>query len=258
MPKKIQTISIVTPSYNQSHFIRQTIDSVVSQMEKGDEYVVLDGGSTDDTVEILRSYGAKIRFESKKDGGQANALNKGLRQVSNDIFAYINSDDYYLPHAFEKVREIFCDPNVFWAVGDAIIVDENGTEIQQAVRWYKKIWRAVYSLSVLSVLNPIPQPAVFIRRQVLEEVGTFDEHLHYVMDYDLWIRLQQRYGIPLFIQDTLAAFRIHKKSKGGSSYQKQFSEELQAIARYVQNPFLLWLHRLHNQCILRTYAYLKH
>lgn len=258
MSKNPLKFSIVTPSFNQAQFIRQTIDSVLSQQYGSVEYRVQDGASTDGTLEILKSYGKKISFESKKDKGQTDAINIGLQATSGDVFAYINSDDYYLPGVFEKVANIFAaDPRVMWIVGDAIIVDETGKEIQGFVRTYKKLIRHFYKASFLHILNPLPQPAIFIRKKAFVLVNEFDENLRYTMDYDMWQRLQRKFGVPTFIDEALAAFRIHGLSKGGSQYPKQFAEEFEVVAKYTHNPILLWLHWLHNQCILAAYSVLK-
>lgn len=258
MPKNLPRLSIVTPSFNQAQFIRQTIDSVLSQNYPNLDYRVQDGGSTDETKKILASYGKRITYESKKDNGQTDAINTGLRQTSGEIFAYINSDDYYLQNTFEKVATLFArDPQIQWVVGDCSIVDGEGIEIQGFVREYKKILRRLFSIGILKILNPLPQPATFIRRSALDEVGPFDEKLRYTMDYEMWLKLDRKFGAPTFIDEPLSAFRIHGLSKGGSQYKKQFAEELTVVAKYTHNPILLWLHWLHNQCILLAYGLIK-
>lgn len=258
MQKNQLRFSIVTPSFNQAQFIRQTIDSVRDQSYPSIEYRVQDGASTDQTPEILHSYGKSLEYKSKIDKGQTDAINIGLHQSSGDIFAYINSDDYYLPNVFEKVSRVFSThPEVNWVVGDALIVDSKGKEIQGFVRGYKSLIRRLYRPWMLYILNPLPQPSVFIQRRALELVGEFDQNLRYTMDYDMWLRLQQKFGSPYFISEPLSAFRIHGQSKGGSQYPKQFAEELMVVAKYTKNPFLLWLHWLHNQCILAAYSLIK-
>lgn len=264
---------IVTPSYNQAQFITQTIESVLDQ--DGDftvDYCVMDGGSTDGTTDVLKKFGKKIFWHSKKDNGQTDAINKGIihlrkiwqKRLKNDsgsdlhIFAYINSDDYYLPKAFATVAQCFAEqPEKMWLVGDAVIIDAEGGRIQEPVRWYKKFWRWLYNETVLHILNPIPQPSTFIRMSALNKIGEFTTGLNYVMDYDFWLRLQSKLDSPLMIAQPLAAFRIHGQSKGGSSFRKQFEEQLLVAKKYNKTRLVILLHQLHNWLITMTYNILK-
>ncbi len=251
-------ISIVTPSFNQGKFLSQTIESVVSQKYKPCEHFVFDGGSTDASVAVLKSYGKKINWVSKKDKGQSDAINKGMKKVTGDIVAYINSDDYYLPKAFDTVNAVFQEnPSVMWVVGDALIVDETGKQIQSFVQLYKRFWRRFYFKGILHILNPFPQPAVFWRRTAMKKLGAFNQNLHFTMDYDYWMRLQQEFGQPYFIDKPLAAFRIHTASKGSVAFRKQFSEEEMVERKYNHGSLLHLLHKLHNQCILLAYGLIK-
>ncbi|PIW08565.1 glycosyltransferase, partial [Candidatus Collierbacteria bacterium CG17_big_fil_post_rev_8_21_14_2_50_45_7] len=120
---KLPLISIVTPSYNQAQFIAATIDSVLSQDYPNLEYFVMDGGSTDGTIEILKSYGAKINWESNKDAGQADAINQGLRKSRGEILAYLNSDDIYLPGTLKRVGEYYARTQADWITGDCLTID---------------------------------------------------------------------------------------------------------------------------------------
>lgn len=256
-PKKPH-FSIITPSYNQGIFISKTIESVQNQNIFDVEHIVMDGGSTDNTLTALKKFGKRIVVESKPDNGQAHAINKGLQRASGEILAYLNSDDYYLPGAFSAVAKVFDEnPTVQWVVGDALIVDANGTQIQSYVRLYKSLLRRIYSKSLLSILNPIPQPSVFFRASAYEEIGEFNEALSYTMDYEYWWRLQNKFGSPFFLNQALSAFRIHQNSKGGSSYAKQFKEEQIVASRFTSSGVLLRLHALHNRCILAAYSILK-
>lgn len=254
-------IKIITPSFNQGRFIKQTIESVLDQDYESITYVVVDGGSTDDTVITLKKY-KQLSFVSEKDKGQTDALNKGIRMFSShlhndDIVAYINSDDYYLPGAFEKILRAFNTyPQAQWVIGDAVIVDEMGREIQPLIRLYKRVLRH-FSFSLL-LTNPYPQPSVFLRGAVLKSLGLFRTDLHYTMDYEYWMRVQKKYGQPVFVDACLSAFRIHGASKGGSQYKKQFSEELRVLREYVANPFWILCHKFHTTFILFFYDRLKH
>lgn len=257
---------IVTPSFNQGEFIGQTLDSVAQQ--KGDFEVihwVIDGGSTDKTAQIVKKY-PDVGFLSEKDEGQTDALNKGLAKLFDSklnlnevIFAYINSDDYYLSTVFEKVVKEFNDPAVDWVMGDAKIVNKNGRQIQFFTRLYKWIWRCLLQFcpKILFVLNPISQPATFMRASLVKETGLFEKEYHYVMDYDYWLRLVKKGIKPIVISRPLAAFRIHPQSKGGTGFNHQFNEQLVVAKKYTQNLFLLWLQIWHNRVTVWIYGLIK-
>ncbi len=257
MKSCLPTISIITPSFNQGHFIKQTIDSVLSQNYPNLEYWVIDGGSTDQTVEILQSYGKKINWISEKDNGQTDAINKGLEKVTGEIVAYLNSDDCFAPGALAKVGEFFASkPDAIWVTGDYKIIDSSGLEIQSFVRKYKTFFRSLELPFLVKILNYINQPSTFWRRAAIAEIGEFDESLRYCMDYDFWLRL---YTIqpPFLLSDQLSHFRIHGDSKGGSQYTKQFAEEDLVVKRYTRNQVILLLHKLHSFAIVQAYKLLK-
>lgn len=255
---------IVTPSFNQAQFILQTIETIAKQ-NYPTTHLVMDGGSTDGTVQLLKQQkNPNLFWVSAPDKGQSDALNKGLQKIAklkpkpNDIVAYLNSDDYYLPDCFATVTKLFASqPSADWLVGDAVIVDEQNQEIQTAIRLYKKLWRHLLSPTLLAVLNPIPQPAVFLRWSAFEKTGEFSEELHYTMDYEYWHRLYKSVGKPLVISQPLSAFRIHGTSKGGSQYEKQFKEELSVAQHFTNNSTLLFFHKLHNHVITNTYKLVK-
>ncbi len=249
-------ISIITPSFNQGVFIRQTIDSVLGQNYPNLEYIVMDGGSTDGTLDILRSYGADLRWVSQKDAGQADAINRGMGLASGDILAFLNSDDYYLPGALALVAERFAQSGCLWLTGDYRIVDQDSREMQGFVVRYKTFWRGFSSASVLAVLNYIIQPSTFWSRDLWQAAGPLDVSLRYTMDYDFWMRAF-RVAPPLILDQALSAFRIHKSSKGGSQYERQFDEEIQVLRRYNRSRAIDWTHRVHNTLIKLAYRILK-
>lgn len=258
-------IAVVIPSYNQGQFIRQTIDSVLGQTGVKVDVLVMDGGSSDQTVSILKSYRQKITWVSEKDKGQSDAINKGLatflkkyRGKGEVLFAYLNSDDYYLPGAFGKVLEAFAGhPEAGWLVGECEIVDEKGMPIQRWIKSYKKGWRSVLSWPVLSVLNPIPQPAVVMRLDTVRKVGLFNQKLKFTMDYEYWLRVWRCVGRPLNLDQPVAAFRIHGQSKGSTQFERQFAEQHQvAQTQGVAKPWLL-LQSVHNKVITSIYSLIK-
>ena len=254
MPLKI---SIITPSFNQGQFIEQTIQSVLSQNYPHLEYIVMDGGSTDNTLAILKKYEGKLKWFSGKDKGQSDAINKGLKMATGDVVTWLNSDDYYLPHTLKKVVEEFeKNKEIQWITGEYIIVDEKGEQIQSFVSWYKKLLRKHPTFNMLSFANFIIQPSTFWKREIMQSVGYLKKEYHYCMDYDLWLRIMKKYK-PTIISSPLSAFRIHGESKGKLQYGKQFKEEVEVVKLYNKDNFVIFLHNIHNILINFVYQIIK-
>lgn len=249
-------LSIITPSYNQADYLRRTIESVHSQT--GDfelEHIVVDGGSTDGTVELLKEYQDRIRWVSEKDEGQADALNKGLAMASGDIIGWLNSDDLYLPGCLSTITDVFAqEPSTQWVYGKVRIIDTNDQEIRHWITWYKNRKMRHFSLSRLLRENWISQMGVFWRREAWEKVGAFRKDLFYCMDYNYWLRLATQWD-GRFIDEYLAAFRWYPTSKSGAGFSTQFAEEL-ACAREIANGKYRWsllCHRLNCWKIVSIY-----
>ncbi len=247
----------MTPSYNQGEFIAETIESVLSQNYPRLEYWVIDGASTDNTLEVLKKYRKYIHLISEKDRGQTQALNKGMRRAKGEVVAYLNSDDVYLPNTLQTVGEFFSQhPNAKWLTGDYFIVDQQGKKIQSYIESYKRFLRQNPSRSTLAVANYICQPSTFWRRSLFEDVGFFNEKLRYCMDFDFWMRLWE--VTPPAVSDRhFSLFRVHTQSKGGSQYRKQFAEEHQVVCQHITNPALQTMHWLHAQAVVAAYQLLK-
>lgn len=250
-------ISIITPSYNQGHLIGETIESVVSQNYPNFEHIVIDGASTDDTVDILKNYDEQITWVSEPDDGQADAINKGLEMASGDIITYLNSDDVYLPNTLNTVAEYFRDhQEAMWLTGDYFIIDEYGNKIQSYIAAYKRFLRKNPTFTRLCIANYIIQPSTFWRKELTKKIGLFNEQLEYCMDFDYWLRAMQEH--PLHTVPThFSLFRIHQSSKGGALYQKQFAEEHQVVLQYTQHPIIRILHRIHAFLIVLAYNFVK-
>jgi glycosyltransferase involved in cell wall biosynthesis len=203
----MKLVSIITPSYNQAKYLEQTILSVLGQDYPNIEYIVIDGGSTDDSEQVIRKYMDRLAYWiSEKDSGQAEAINKGFRRARGEIVAWLNSDDYYLPNIVSSVVKAFEEnPDVVMAYGDMLAVDENGRTIN-ALK-YKQL-----SLQDLLCFQIIGQPSVFIRRTVLEKTGGLDTTFHYLLDHHLWIRIAQQ-GKILHVNQTWSAARYHAEAK---------------------------------------------
>jgi glycosyltransferase involved in cell wall biosynthesis len=251
-------ISIITPSFNQARFIERTILSVLEQNYSDWEYIVMDGGSTDATLEILKKYSDRIIWKSEKDSGQSNAINKGLRLATGDIVAYLNSDDTYEPGAFQKVADFFQNhPDKKWASGKCKIINENNQEIRKPITWYKNYSLKRYSYKKLLTENFISQPAAFWRRELLDELGYFSEEEHFCMDYEFWLRIGEKYEAGV-IDEYLANFRYYATSKSGNVNKKQFQDELRLAKKYGHDyPFSIALHQINYYKITLIYRILN-
>lgn len=253
---KSPRISIITPSFNQGEFIERTIDSVLGQEYPDLEYIVVDGGSTDGTVDVLKKYGGKLRWVSEKDSGQSDAINKGISMSTGEIVAYLNSDDVYEKGALAKVAEYFSShPETMWVTGKCRIIDINGKEKRTSITGYKNFFLARYSYNILLITNFISQPATFLRRRLFDEFGLFDVNQHRVMDYDFWLRVGGKYG-PGFIDEHLASFRVYLRSKTSSSFRRTFSEELDVCRKYSRSRIINALHYLNYTGICTVYTVL--
>lgn len=254
MPKNLPKISIITPTLNQANFIEQTIKSVVSQNYTDLEYIVIDGGSTDGTLDILKKYSGRLKWISEKDRGQAEAINKGVKMSSGDIIGYLNSDDVLAENCLLKVAKFFTTHNdIFWVTGKCFIIDSQNKRIRGFITWYKNILlRFFRSSHSLIITNFISQPATFWRRSAMEKTEYFNESLHYSMDYEYWLRLWKEYK-PGFIDDYLASFRVHKQSKTAMNLSLQQKENGKIILKYTKSGFLLNLHCIHDKIISLIY-----
>jgi glycosyltransferase involved in cell wall biosynthesis len=225
-------ISIVTPSLNQGAFIERTIRSVLQQ--KGDfdlEYIIIDGGSTDSTLDVVGKYRDSVQFISGPDKGQSNAINKGFRIASGDIFAWLNSDDTYEPGALDSIAHVFKNQTAAWGFGYCRIIDEYDNEIRRLITAYKIAQSRRCSFNKLLRRDFIPQPACFFSRDAYNKIGELNETLSYSMDYDYWLRLWKHFE-PYPIHSYLANFRWHDRSKNGSKYRQAAWETFLTARRH--------------------------
>jgi len=249
-------ITIITPSLNQGQFIDATIHSVLSQEYPNLEYIIVDGGSTDNTLYILRSYSDRITWVSEKDTGQTNAINKGLRMSNGEIVAYLNADDLLLPGSLKKIAKSFMDhPEAMWVTGRCRIIDEKDREVRKLITVYKNLYLRMHNQSLLLITDYISQPATFWRAKAYKASGSFDEKFHYAMDYEYWLRLNARYPL-LVIPQYLAAFRIHSQSKNTNAGHKDVyvEEEKVIISKYTKSRLLLTLHNIHRWLMTTAYS----
>ncbi len=236
----MQTISVITPSYNQGEYLEQTIASVLSQEgEFRVDYVIMDGGSTDASVDVIKKYdamlkngerqvgcrGISFRWSSEKDKGQVDAINKGFREASGSVVAWLNSDDCYVPGALQAVADLFAGhPEIDVVYGDTQYVDSAGEPLfdRRSVPFVR-----MYLLRGLGV----QQPSVFFRKSVIERIGFLDESLSFVFDNDYWIRMVQAGCRCHHIEKILSRYRFHDKAKTYDS-SALLPEMLTVVKRY--------------------------
>lgn len=225
--QKWPRISVVTPSLNQGRFLRECIASVSRQSYPDLEFIIIDGGSNDDSVEIIKEHEAVLAFWcSEPDGGQAAAINKGFRRATGELVAWLNADDFYLPGALLRVASAYRqNPHASFYFGDGLRVDEEG----KSLSGFFPEGKVGFDLRALVYgMNCLLQPATFISRDKLTEVGYLDSTLSYGLDTDLWIRLAQRTP-PSPVDAVLAASREYARTKTATGSFSRV-EELRRIA----------------------------
>jgi glycosyltransferase involved in cell wall biosynthesis len=202
-------ISIITPSYNQGKFLETTILSVISQNYPNLEYIIMDGGSTDESVEIIKKYSDNIAYwQSCPDNGQADAIFRGFERSTGEILAWINSDDYYLPGSLLAIAEQFMKyPQSRWIVGNGIIVDPYGKTLYRQNKYPPIRFKTMFYSN-----NIVFQPATFWRRDLFLSTGGFDRTLRFAFDYELFLKFS-KVAPPQRLNRDLAAFRLHETSK---------------------------------------------
>jgi glycosyltransferase involved in cell wall biosynthesis len=219
-------VTIVTPSFNQGEFIADAIESVLAQDYPAIEYIVMDGGSTDSTLDVLRSYGDRVRWTSGPDGGQSDAIHRGFLAGSGEFIAWMNSDDRYVPGAISAaVADMALDPTAGLLYGQGEFIDRGGAVIGPADHiepWDLK--------RLIGTTNFLLQPATVFRREAYMAIGGIDTSLHYVMDYDLWIRLGSRYPVR-YLPRLLAQARVYGETKTATGGLPRLEEMERMIRR---------------------------
>jgi glycosyltransferase involved in cell wall biosynthesis len=227
--------TIITPNKNGDRFLEETILSVISQKGSGVdlEYIVIDGGSTDDSLEIIGRYEKDIaQIITEPDRGPVAAINKGLRLASGEIIAWLNADDRYHPGALKRVAETMsAHPNRALCFGACRIIDEEGLEIRQGITRFKEAFFPLSSRFTIQCLNYISQPAMFFRRSALEAAGPLREDMVAAWDYDFLLRLWRHGGSVYVPGAPLADFRWHKDSISARKFSVQFKEEYDVATR---------------------------
>ncbi|MBC7900782.1 MAG: glycosyltransferase [Saprospiraceae bacterium] len=203
-------VTVVTPAYNQADFLRDTIESVLSQDYPNIEYVVLDDGSTDDTPKILAEYGDKFVWESQKNMGQTPTINKGWAMTKGEIVTWLNSDDTFYDSGSvrEAVEYLMENPDVGIVFGDSMFTEADGTEIEPT----RPVVDFTFEKMVRKCENSISQPSAFIRRDVVRKAGELDPKFYYFMDWDFWMRAGIYFKIE-HVDAIWSTYRLHADSK---------------------------------------------
>lgn len=228
-------VSIVTPSYNQARFLEETIRSVLEQEYKPIEYIIVDGGSEDGSIEIIQRYAPHLAWwVSEPDRGQTEAINKGFAHAHGEVFAWLNSDDTYLPNAIsEAVAYLLNHPEVGMVYGDANLINERSEVIGKFPARptnYRRLRRGYVH---------IPQQAAFFRASLWHQVGPLDPSFYFAMDYDLWVRIAKISSIR-YIPRLWANFRLHGEGKSLVADERCWPEMLRVHWREGGSP-LSWM-----------------
>lgn len=220
-------VTIVTPSYQQADYLEATLQSVLTQDYPNIEYIVIDGGSTDGSIEIIERYADQLTYwVSEPDEGQSSAINKGLMRAKGEIVAWLNSDDIYLPGAIARaVEALHAHPDTGMVYGNLQSVDAAG-------RVFNTITYKQYNLADLLALRIIGQPTVFMRRSVLEQAGPLNISYQYLMDHNLWVRMAMHAEM-VYLPETWAAARHHPAAKN-TALSAGFGEEAYRILRWAE------------------------
>jgi glycosyltransferase involved in cell wall biosynthesis len=227
-------VSVITPSYNQGKFIEQTIQSVLSQDYENVEYLIIDGGSTDDTLRIIKQYEDRLKWISEPDRGQTDAINKGFGKAKGDILCWLNSDDTYEPGAIRRAVEYFLEhPDVKMVYGEGNEIDEKGVLVKRfpATQEYD-LWKLIH------VWDFILQPTTFFKKEIFREIALPDINLTWCMDWDLWIRIGSRFKVS-YVNYVFANSRVYSETKTDSGGLKRLREIVSVMRRYGSRKYPL-------------------
>jgi glycosyltransferase involved in cell wall biosynthesis len=252
--KKLPKISIVIPSYNKAEFVQETLDSVISQNYPNLEVIIQDGGSTDGTVDIIKEfakrYPKEISWVSKKDKGQVDAINRGLKKATGDVVTYINADDVYEEGCFKAVADCYCkNLDALWFASRGPVIDEKGKEIAKPITAYKNFLLLLSSYTCLLSTNYLMQPSIFLTKGAYKKYGPFTGTDDFVMEYDLWLKIGKE-KMPVVINKNLAKFRIEPSTKTKTLFADLLKQDELIVNKYTKNKIILFFHKFHN--ILRV------
>jgi len=226
---QLPKISIITPSYNQGAYIENTILSVLEQDYPNLEYFVIDGGSTDNSADIIRKYASRLTYwVSEKDEGQSDAINKGLEHATGDIIGWLCSDDLYLPGTLHKVASVFENkPDAVMIHGASVLFGDGNREVVKAAE-KEDLWLRYFSVI------PFPQPSSFFRKKLIDEQGPLNKSLHFAMDYDLLVRAALHYNITA-VDELWSKYRLHTESKTTGKLEKFAEEWIEVFSKFIRS-----------------------
>lgn len=248
--RRYPKISIVIPSFNKVEFVKDTLESILLQRYPNLEVIVQDGKSTDGTWEIVKDYAKKhpevFKIESKKDKGQLDAINKGLKKATGELLSFINADDVYEQGAFEKVALAYLrNPKALWFVGRGRVIDKKGKEIAKLATFYKNFLLRLNNFNCLLMVNYIMQPSVFLTKKAYKNYGPFTGTKTAVMEYDLWLKLF-KIQKPVIIPYYLSCFRLYKGSISVNKLKEISRDEEKILRRHSCCFITLLIHKFHN------------
>jgi glycosyltransferase involved in cell wall biosynthesis len=254
----LPSITVITPCMNSAATLQETLESVRSQKYPRLEHIVVDGGSSDGTLELLDA-ASDVRWVSEPDEGRVDAANKGLRMASGDVVAWLNADDRYEPGALHAVGEALArNSGAAWASGYCRIIDASGHEIRRAVTAYKSFLLRRWTLGLYLTQNFVSDPATFVRREALEAVGSLDPAYKTSHDYDLWLRVARRFGAPVVVHHPVASFRMAEGSMSMSGFEAQFTEHAAVARRHGEgHPVAVAVNRAVSGAIVLIYRLLR-
>jgi len=243
-------ISVVIPSFNKAKFIGKTLDSIIKQEYPYLEVIIMDGGSTDGTLKIIEKYAGKypdlIKYQSKKDNGQRDAINNGFRKAKGKILTYINADDVYALGAFAEIEKLYrLNIDALWFAGRGMVIDGKGERIAVWPTRYKNLLLAINYYPLMLIVNYLMQPSVFITRTAWKRFGPFAGTKKFVTEYDLWLKIAE-VKMPIVTNKYLSGFRIEP-----STITKKFSrllllEDEKIVKKHTNSSLIIMLHNLHN------------
>ena len=224
-------MTIITPCLNAADTIEEALESVRSQDYPGVEHLVVDGGSTDGTLDVLeRAEG--IRYVTGSDSGRPDAVNKGIAMASGEVIGFLNADDRYEPGALRAVgKALAARREAMWATGYCRIVDGEGREIRRAITTYKNALLRHWSFPLYLTQNFVSDPATFVRRAALEEAGPLDSRYRISHDYDIWLRVGRRHD-PVVLERYLSSFRMAEGTMSMADFERQFREHAEVARRH--------------------------
>ncbi len=256
LPDKMQDgsewprLSIVTPSYNQGKFLEATIRSVLLQGYPNLEYIIIDGGSTDQSVEVIKKYEKYLFYWiSEKDDGQADAINKGLKQSTGEILGWINSDDVYVKVAFHKISKAFrANPDCIVVHGNRILIDEGGDVTG---------WNDLPPFDPTTLVYNVCSETAFWRRCAMEQTGLLKESLKFAIDLEFFGRLYQ-YGTFLKLNDYLGYFRCHAETKSSTIAQVGREEAEREWRKLFDSENMNWQLEIHSSLLQKSLAVIRY